>query len=68
MRQQVKQIKLIKSLQNPQYLCASLQDDMHAFELQLSGSQAQRCSALASHIQDLTLPQAFPSQEQRHLL
>jgi len=61
-------LKLICKFHNPHYLCASLQADMHAFELQPSGSQAQKCSALASHIQDLTPPLAFPSQEQHHSL
>lgn len=55
-------------IHNPHHLCASLQADMHAFELQPSGSQAQKCSALASHTQDLTPPLAFPSQEQHHSL
>ena len=46
------------------YLYAFSQVDMHASGLQLSGFQAQRCSVLAFHIQDLTLPPVFLFQEQ----
>ena len=60
--------KIVYKFHNPHYLCASLQADMHASELQPSGSQAQRCSASTSHIQDLIPPLAFPSQEQHHSL
>lgn len=56
------------SLQNPHYLCVFLPDDMHVSGLQPSGFQAQKHSVLAFHIQDLTLPLAFPSQEQHHSL
>lgn len=41
---------------------------MHASVLQPGGFQAQRCSASASHIQDLILPPVFPFQGQHHSL
>lgn len=50
------------------YLCASSQDGMHAFELQPSGFQAQRCNVSFFHTQDLILLLASLSQGQHRWL